>query len=275
MNSIKHMGEPSHTQYNNLNNTNENLPRTPEEVERGENPLPIPVGVYINSDIQTVPGIVLTGKTGFIFKVLNYVIGQLLLTSLVCSIAYSYKTNLHTYIYYNPAIIIIPFIVSFVSLGGLYFIKNFKARITLFVLFTISNSTMIAYTIIQYSPNIIFKAVLTTTFVVFGVNIYAYQCANYKKDFSFVEVFGYSGIVTLFTLSFMQLFIQNTLFEAIIIVLGVIIFTSLLLYDLNRLYSEDIGIDDPLITAITIYLDIINLFLYLVELFRCMLGNND
>ena len=59
------------------------------------------------------------------------------------------------------------------------------------------------------------------------------------------------------------------MFGLIICVMGVGIFTILLIVDLNRLYdkTEDFQ-EDPMLAAVGIYLDIVNLFLYLLELYK-------
>ena len=68
--------------------------------------------------------------------------------------------------------------------------------------------------------------------------------------------------------SFLQIFIQSSLLGFIIAFGGVVLFTLFLMYDLNRLYHKDGYREDPLLAAIGIYLDIINLFLYMLELIR-------
>ena len=54
----------------------------------------------------------------------------------------------------------------------------------------------------------------------------------------------------------------------VISILGVGVFTILLIVDLNRLYDKEKDFqEDPMLAAVSIYLDIVNLFLYLLEVY--------
>ena len=54
-----------------------------------------------------------------------------------------------------------------------------------------------------------------------------------------------------------------------IAIIGSGLFSVYLLYDLNKLYNRVDEFEmDPLIVAIDIYLDIINMFLYMLEFIR-------
>jgi protein lifeguard len=257
------------TQYKNLDAF---LPSTPDQStavmgDSSNDQQPI--------EIQTVFGNVITpGKAGYIFNVLNYIIGQLLITTFICSFAYGYKNKLHSYIYFNPGIVLLPIISSLLSLFLLYCIKNKSVRLCLFVIFTLSMSFMASFIIIRFSSNVIYKTVLITTCVVFSTNIYAYYCAKNNRKFSYLETGLFTGFISLIILGFLQIFIQGSFLQFCITMLGVMIFTGLLFYDLNRLYNETTSEDDALMVAITIYLDIINLFLYLLDLIRCLIDKN-
>lgn len=233
--------------------------------------------IYPQADgIQTVvAGVVMSGKEGYVFKVLNYIIAQLLLTTIICSFAYGYKNQLYYYIYTNPGILVLPMVGSFASLFALWCVTNKTARLVLFWTFTLSISCMVAFTVIRYSSSVVFKTVLVTTCVVFSTNMYAYYCASRNRDFSFLETGLFTGLVALIILGFLQIFIHDSFLHYCIVLLGVLIFTGFLLYDLNRLYNANNPDEDELLIAITIYLDIVNLFLYLLELVRCLLGGNN
>lgn len=257
----------SYYQYNNLDAF---IPNPPNHVA---------VEITNNQDvikIQTIFGDVINpGKAAYIFGVLNYIIGQLLITTIICSFAYIYKNKLHSYIYLNPIILLLPVVFSLVTLLLLYFTKNKKLRICLFVIFTLSMSFMVSFIIIRFSSGVIFKTLIITTCVIFTSNIYAYYCAKNNRNFSYLESWLFTGLICIIILGFLQIFINGTLFQFYITLFGVIIFTGLLFYDLNRLYNDsNNNNDDPLITAITIYLDIINLFLYILDLIYWLIDKN-
>ena len=82
---------------------------------------------------------------------------------------------------------------------------------------------------------------------------------------------GSSMLLVLIVLGILQIFIRSSAFGLMICILGVGVFTILLIVDLNRLYDKDEDFqEDPMLAAVGIYLDIVNLFLYLLELYnRC------
>jgi len=257
------------TQYKNLDAFIPNAPDQSTEVMGDSSNEPQ------NIEIQTVFGdVIAPGKAGFIFNVLNYIIGQLLITTIICTFAYIYKNKLHSYIYLHPEILLLPVICSLLSLLFLYCIKNNYLRIGLFIIFTLSMSFMASFIIIRFSSSVIFKTVLITTCVVFSTNVYAYYCAKNNRKFSYIETWLFTGFISLIILGILQIFIQGSFLQFCITMLGVIVFTGLLFYDLNRLYNETTSEDDALMIAITIYLDIINLFLYILDLIRCLINKN-
>tara|TARA_Y100000768_G_C23739166_1_gene568548 strand:- start:148 stop:558 length:411 start_codon:yes stop_codon:yes gene_type:complete len=135
-------------------------------------------------------------------------------------------------------------------------------------------SFMASFIIIRFSSSVIFKTVLITTCVVFSTNVYAYYCAKNNRKFSYLETWLFTGIISLIILGILQIFIQGSFLQFCITMLGVIVFTGLLFYDLNRLYNGTTSEDDALMIAITIYLDIINLFLYILDLIRWLIDKN-
>ena len=268
MNITEHtLAEEKATQYKNMDAF---LPPPPNEtsdtVLSVENPIyPQVPGVQV-----IVAGIVMSGREGYVFRVLNYILAQLLLTTIICSFAYGYKNQLYSYIYTNPGILALPMVGCFASLLPLYCVTNKSVRLVLFWIFTVSIASSVAFTIIQYSSSVVFKTVLVTMCVVFSTNMYAYYCAKRNRDFSFLETGLFTGLIALIILGFLQIFIHDSFLHYCIVFLGVMVFTGYLLYDLNRLYNDQLPDDDSLLIAITIYLDIINLFLYLLELVRCL-----
>ena len=138
----------------------------------------------------------------------------------------------------------------------------------MFWVFTVSCSIMVATSVLQYSPQVVLKAVVTTMFIVWIVNGYSYWCVKNNKDLSFMEPFLGAGMCMLILIIIMNFFIQSTLIQSLITIFGVMIFTGFLLFDLNRLYDKGKEIGDPMLAAVNIYLDIINLFIYLLELYN-------
>ena len=82
------------------------------------------------------------------------------------------------------------------------------------------------------------------------------------------------GLIGLIIASIVNLFLRNTMFDFILSIIGVIIFTALTAYDVQRIKKQNIlgneGTDEDkkeaIMGALTLYLDFINLFLRLLRL---------
>lgn len=211
----------------------------------------------------------------FIHETLNYVFGQLCVTVAIVAGMYVHKESVKTYITNNPTIIWLPIIATFSTLLSLFCCvskSSTATRQTLFWLFTISCGAMVGVSTIQYAPHVILNASVTLLVMVGCLNIWAYKMAKHGNDISFMGPALLSGLLMIITVGILNIFIKSTFLENCITVVSIIVFSLLLVYDLNRLYNgaEEEEYADPLIAAINIYLDIINLFLNLLRLF----GNN-
>ena len=73
-----------------------------------------------------------------------------------------------------------------------------------------------------------------------------------------------------------NLFIFNTIFQKIISIFGVLLFSTFFVYDLQLIVGGkhnkfSYNIDDYILASISVYLDIVNMFLFILDL----LNGND
>ena len=209
-------------------------------------------------------------ESWYIFQVLNLVFIQLLTTSSIAVGAYLKKEAILSYLQKDSGVIWLPIILSFVSLICLSCAK--KNRILayiIFAIFTLSMASMLSIAILPYSPAILMKALAATSTSVLIVNSYAYYCAKKNIDFTYLGPALFGTLMGIIVISIFQIFIQSTILAICLAIIGTILFTLYLLYDLNRLYNRTEEFEtDPLVAAISIYLDIINMFLYILQLFQ-------
>lgn len=208
----------------------------------------------------------------FVHETLNYVFGQLCVSVAIVALMYAHKTQVKNYIINNSTIVWIPIITTFATMISLFCCVSKGSTVTrqtLFWLFTISCGAMVGISTIEYAPHVVLNATVTLLVVVGFINIWSYKMAQNGTDISYLGPSLLSALLMIITISVLNIFIKSTFVENCITVVSVILFTMLLLYDLNRLYSgaEEEEYADPLIAAINIYLDIINLFLNLLRLF--------
>ena len=116
--------------------------------------------------------------------------------------------------------------------------------------------------------NIVFQALIATTLSVFLTLLVVY-ITDY--DFGFLGIFLFISLFSVIIIELLNYFIfKSTSFRKIIACVGIIIFTLYLVYDFNRLEKAVAQGDESWGTAVKIaialYLDIINLFAYILEL---------
>ena len=219
------------------------------------------IGVPIEETILVKPK-----ESRYVFKVLNIVFVQLLVTVGIAVAAYYNKAAIISYLTKDQGIILLPIVFSFGSLISIACCKPTKyITYLLFVIFTLSMATMLAIAILPYSPQILIMATTSTTVTVVTINSVAFYYSTKNIDFTYLGPGLFGALCGIIVLSILQYFIHSTIMAYFISMAGIIIFSLYLLYDLNRLYNEDDFEDDPIIAAINIYLDIINLFLYILQ----------
>lgn len=114
---------------------------------------------------------------------------------------------------------------------------------------------------------LILTAASLTGLALFGLTAYAVKS---KRDFSFMGGFLSAALLVLIGGMILQMFFPSPLMHTILSVAGVIIFLAYILYDVSRVVTG--GERNYVFAAISIYLDIINLFLHILSLLS---GSDD
>ena len=122
-------------------------------------------------------------------------------------------------------------------------------------------------------------ASITKTFLICsgmfgGMSLYGYST---QKDLTSMGSFLYMGLLGLILASLANMFFQSSAMELALSVIGVAIFTGLIAYDtqkLKSLYYQ--GADDKtgIMAAFTLYLDFVNLFIYLLRFLGVRKGSD-
>lgn len=149
-----------------------------------------------------------------------------------------------------------------------------QTALLVFAVYSILNGITFSWIFLAYDLGSI-ASVFATTAGTFGVMcVYGYAT---KKDLSSIGNLCFMALIGLIIASIVNIFIVNDAFSMIISVVGVIIFVALTAYDmqkikrmavsLNHSIDEDFTTKVSILGALTLYLDFINLFLYLLRLF--------
>jgi len=113
---------------------------------------------------------------------------------------------------------------------------------------------------------ILINTLLTTGIVVGGLSVFAMTT---KKDFTVFSQIMFIALLGLVALSIINLFMHNPIMQMVIAWAGVVIFGGYLVIDTQRLLKEDYR--SPIHMAASLYLDILNIFLSLLQIF---MGNS-
>lgn len=214
-------------------------------------------------------------KNIFIKNTFAVLLIQLSITFTGCALTINNKPLVIEFINQYTGVIFVPIVIMPFSLIFLMCCsKNKTIKYIMFSIFTLSSTSVLAFVTIRYDTYIILQAITSTCIITGGVSIYAYICAKRGITFDEYEPYLFMLVIALIMTGIFQLFIMSTILNTIIGFLGTIVFSGYLLYDVNQMYSnEDKYTDDPIISAINIYLDIINIFIYIIQCLEC--GNQD
>jgi modulator of FtsH protease len=94
-----------------------------------------------------------------------------------------------------------------------------------------------------------------------------------KKDFGFMGKFLFVGIVLLLVAMLANAFLQIPALSLTISAVAVLIFSAYILFDVSRIVTG--GEDNYIVATLSIYLDIYNLFVHLLNLLLAFAGERD
>lgn len=143
----------------------------------------------------------------------------------------------------------------------------------LFLLYSALNGATLSAILLVYPMASIFKAFVVCTGMFAAMSVYG---ATTKKDLTAWGSFLFMGLIGIIIASIVNIFMASSALDFIISGVGVLIFTGLTAYDTQKLkeMGESAPMDDTLavrrgtiLGALTLYLDFINLFLFLLRFF--------
>jgi FtsH-binding integral membrane protein len=145
--------------------------------------------------------------------------------------------------------------------------RDFPKNLILTFLFTFIEGVFIApflFVAERSAPGVVSQAAILT-FTAFGaLSLYALVS---RRDFSAWGSFLMVGLVVLFVAMLINAFVGSAAGGLWLSVIGVMIFSGLLVFDTWRLLRSGMyGPNDYVMTAVAIYLDLLNMFLFILSL---------
>lgn len=188
--------------------------------------------------------------------------------------------NLVMMMYSNPAIMWAIIITEFALVIGVTSAINRLSLTTatlLFILYSVLNGVMLSSIFLVYSTTVITKVFLITSCTFGCMAAFGYTT---KSDLSSIGKIAFMALIGLIIASVVNIFMKSTGFDMIISYVGVLVFVGLTAYDSQKIKQMLLTRGDmdegtqklALLGSLSLYLDFINLFLYLLRIFG---RNND
>ncbi|MBT2679769.1 Bax inhibitor-1/YccA family protein [Bacillus sp. ISL-35] len=180
-------------------------------------------------------------------------------------------------VFVPPALFLPLVIIELAMLIGVFFLRKKKAISYAFLYaFTfISGMTMypvIAHYIAVSGANVVINALGATTVVFTGLAIYATKT---KRDLSFLGGMLMAALLALIAVSiFNWIWPLSTTGMMAYSFIGILVFSGYVLFDFNRMKHYGVSPEEVPLMALNLYLDFINLFLYILRFFG-ILSSND
>ena len=167
-------------------------------------------------------------------------------------------------------LIIAEFALVF-AVGGMINRLSITTATLLFTLYSVVNGATLSIVLLAYTQESVAQVFFITAGTFAAMSAVGYLT---KRDLSSVGRILFMALIGLIIATVVNIFWKNSGFMAILNYLGVLIFVGLTAYDTQKiknmlLTAEDggeVGQKMALLGALTLYLDFINLFLYLLRI---------
>ena len=213
------------------------------------------------------------GLRRYMLSVYNYMASGVLLTGIVALVFAT--SGAAEQVFAGPGIL--KYAITFAPLGFVFAMSFGQQRMAtgtlqaLFWGFAVAMGLSLSTIFLVYTGTSIGQAFFATAAAFAGLSLYGYTT---KRDLSAVGTFLVMGLVGIIVASLLNLFFQSSVLALVISIVGVIVFAGLTAYDTQRtksLYAHVAGTADEgrvtIMSALTLYLDFINMFLFILRLF--------
>ena len=208
--------------------------------------------------------------TVYMSKVYQWMTIGLILTAATAYAVSSVAVQLFS----NP---VIPIVLAIAEVGIVIAISaaihkmSAQTATLLFVLFSVLNGATLSSIFVVYTLGSIANAFLATAGTFLAMSIYG---STTKRDLTSLGSFLFMGLIGLLIAMVVNIFLASAMLDFVISAIGVLIFTLYTAYDTQKLREFSMGapLDDAtalqrgvILGALTLYLDFINLFIYLLR----------
>uniref|UniRef100_A0A1Q3EUD2 Putative n-methyl-d-aspartate receptor glutamate-binding subunit n=1 Tax=Culex tarsalis TaxID=7177 RepID=A0A1Q3EUD2_CULTA len=209
-------------------------------------------------------------RRGFIRKVYSILTVQLSITlGFICLFMYHRPTNI--WVKQHPEMFWIAFGVMLVTLISMACCSSVRRKAPMnFIflgLFTLAQSFLLGITTARFSSQEVLLAVGITAAVCLGLTLFAFQT---KWDFTVMGGVLFVAVIILMLFGIIAIFFPGKTITIVYASFGALIFSIYLIYDTQLMmggeHKYSISPEEYIFAALNLYLDIINIFLYILTI---------
>jgi len=213
-----------------------------------------------------------SGLRSYMLKIYNYMALALGITGISAFATFTVPSLNHLMFQtgFGMLITISPIIIALYFFMGFGRMSIQTAQI-LFWVYSVLTGMSLSYLMLMYTGESIARTFFICASVFGAMSLYGYTT---KRDLTAIGTFMVMGLIGLILVSFVNMFLQSPAVNFAVSLIGVIIFIGLIAWDTQKLKSMyymygggELGQKASIIGAFTLYLDFINLFLYLLRFF--------
>ncbi|KAK3025290.1 hypothetical protein RJ639_044092 [Escallonia herrerae] len=207
-------------------------------------------------------------RWGFIRKVYGILAAQMVLTTVVSSVTVLYAP-VNDLLRGNSGLLLFLLFLPLVLLWPLYvYQQKHPLNLVFLGLFTSCISLTVGVSCANTDGKIVLEALILTSAVVSSLTAYTFWASKKGKDFSYLGPILFTSLIVLLLTGFIQMFFPlGSTSTAIYGGIGAIVFSGYVVYDTDNLIKR-FTYDEYIWASVTLYLDILNLFLSILRMLR-------
>lgn len=211
-------------------------------------------------------------RMGFVRKVYSVLMVQLAVTFGIVGI-FTFSEPVRNFVQSTPELLFSAIGISFVALIAMAcctsVTRTYPYNYLALAVFTLCESYLVGTIASFYKTDAVLIAVGGTVLITLGLTLFAWQT---RIDFTAMSSAIFVTALSFMLFGILVAIMRSNILRIVYAAIGVLVFGLFLVYDTqlilggkHREYSY--GPDDFIIAALNVYLDIINIFLYLLRIF--------
>ncbi|KAA8548555.1 hypothetical protein F0562_000178 [Nyssa sinensis] len=207
-------------------------------------------------------------RWGFIRKVYGILTAQIVLTTIVSSVTVLYSP-VNELLRGNSGLLLFFMFLPIILLWPMYVYQQKHPLNLIFLgLFTVCLSLTLGVSCANTDGRIVLEALILTSAVVSSLTGYTFWASKKGKEFSYLGPILFTSLIVLLLTGFMQMFFPlGSASVAVFSGISAIVFSGYIVYDTENLIKR-FTYDEYIWASVTLYLDILNLFLAILRVLR-------